>query len=89
MYLDKYLFTPLVFVTSLEDSKFISYEKLHCYSFIEKPFDPRRVKEIIQQCMRFPKRISDNRTLYFKRDGIILSVEYKMQDKRYLRLLSA
>jgi DNA-binding LytR/AlgR family response regulator len=72
--IDKYLFTPLVFITSLEDSKFITYEKLHCYSFIEKPFDPLRVKEVVNQCLRFPQQSVFDKVLYFKRDGIIFSI---------------
>ncbi len=51
----EYKFTPLIFVTSLNDSKFVSYEDFHCYSFIEKPFDPVRVKNTIKECLQFPK----------------------------------
>lgn len=72
-----YQFTPIIFITSLEDSKFISYEKFHCYSFIEKPFDPKKVLATVKECLHFPKTRSYPKNLYFKKDGIIFSVDLK------------
>jgi len=51
-----------------------TYEKLHCYSFVEKPFDPEKVKELMRQCLKFPVNSQPSKTLYFRKDGIILSV---------------
>ena len=31
--IDRHVFTPVIFVTSLEDERLYTYEKLHCYSF--------------------------------------------------------
>lgn len=73
--IEKYMFTPVLFVTSLEDAKLYTYEKLHCYSFIEKPFDSEKVKGIIRQCLRFSADSPKRKTLYFRKDGIILAVE--------------
>ncbi len=73
--IDKYAFVPVIFVTSLEDSKLYTYEKLHCYSFIEKPFDAKVVKKTIEKCLQFPLKEPRNKTLYFRKDGIILAVE--------------
>ncbi len=70
-----YEFAPVIFVTSLEDSKLYSYEQLHCYNFIEKPFDTNKLKKIIEKCLRFPAYKKEEKTLYFRKDGIILSVE--------------
>jgi len=70
-----YNFTPIIFVTSLEDAKAYTYEKLHCYRFIEKPFDVEQVKRTIKQCLKFPGNMKETKTLYFRKDGIILAVE--------------
>lgn len=70
-----YEFAPIIFVTSLEDSKLYTYEKLHCYAFIEKPFDVKRMKQAIEQCMRFSNKKENNKTLYFRKEGIILAVD--------------
>lgn len=72
---ENYGFTPIIFITSLEDAKSYTYEKLHCYSFIEKPFDVERVKRTIKQCLKFPGNTKETKTLYFRKDGIILAVE--------------
>ncbi len=75
--IERYAFVPVIIVTSLEDPKLYTYEKLHCYSFIEKPFDSQAVKNIIEKCLRFPGKNSDNQTLGLRKDGIILAVETK------------
>lgn len=80
--IDRYAFTPVIIVTSLEDAKLCSYEKLHCYSFVEKPFDPEKLKELVRQCLRFPEKRQLPKTLYFRKDGIILSVN--MEDIVYV-----
>lgn len=72
--LEKYLFTPMIFITSLEDSKYITYEKLHCYSFIEKPFDPQQVQNVIAQCLKYADREEKEHTIFFRNDGVIFSV---------------
>lgn len=73
--IDKYAFTPVIFVTSLEDAKLYTYEKLHCYSFIEKPFDSEKLKALVRECLNFPGVEEKRKTLYFRKDGIILAVD--------------
>lgn len=70
-----YTFVPIIFVTSLEDAKLYTYEKLHCYSFIEKPFDVERLRQLVEQSLRFEESRSVSKTLYYRKDGIILAVE--------------
>ena len=72
--IEHYSFTPIIFITSLEDARSYTYENLHCYSFIEKPFNVNRVKLAVEQCLRFPGNAPNTKTLYFRRDGIILAV---------------
>lgn len=73
--IEHYSFTPILFVTSLEDVRSYTYERLHCYSFIEKPFDVNKVKQTVNQCLRFPGYTPATKTLYFRKEGIILAVE--------------
>ncbi len=73
--IERYKFTPVIFVTSLEDARLYTYEKLHCYRFIEKPFEPKQLKELVVQCLDFPGQRRKEKTLYFRKDGIILAVE--------------
>ena len=73
--IEKYKFTPVIFVTSLEDAKLYTYERLHCYSFIEKPFEPQKLKALVRECLDFSNDIELKKTLYFRKDGIILAVD--------------
>ncbi len=69
-----YVFTPIIIVTSLQDPKLFAYEDLHCYQFIEKPFDNKQVRLIVEQALNFPG-FSKDKTVYFQKDGITLAVE--------------
>lgn len=69
-----YAFVPIIFVTSLEDAKLYTYENLHCYSFVEKPFDIERLRKLVEQCLHFEESINLSKTLYFRKEGIILAV---------------
>ena len=70
----KYKYTPLVFITSLEDPKFYSYDQLHCYKFIEKPFSVSRVKKTILEILEIPVIDNDEKQIFFQKDGIIYSI---------------
>ena len=69
-----YSFTPIIFITSLQDVRAHAYENLHCYSYIEKPFHVERVKELVEEALRFPGIIDSRKILYFRKEGIIISV---------------
>jgi len=70
----QYEFIPVIFVTSLEDARLFTYEKLHCYSFIEKPFDANQIRKVVEQSLRFDEFRNIPKDLYFRKDGIILSI---------------
>lgn len=90
--LDRYRFVPLVFLTSLEDYEMSAYKNLHCYEYIEKPFAFERVKETIENALKYPvKDERNNRYLYHRQDGILYSIDtekimYMESVNRRLRL---
>ena len=67
----KYSFTPIIFITSLEDPKLHAYKDLRCYGYIEKPFEPAKVQEMISMALEFPEATEEDRNVYFRKDGII------------------
>lgn len=74
--LDRYQFVPLVFLTSLEDYRMSAFQNLHCYSYIEKPFDFKKVKEVIRDALKYPvKDERNNRYIYYRKDGILYSLD--------------
>ena len=70
-----YGFTPVIIVTALQDEKLVTYEKLHCYSFVEKPFDEDGLKEVIEEALAFPGTGNGTKILKFRKESIILAVE--------------
>ncbi|MGN0341484.1 MAG: LytR/AlgR family response regulator transcription factor [Roseburia sp.] len=84
--IERYAFVPVIFVSSLEDERLYTYEKLHCYSFIEKPFDPDKLKELVKKCLSFPTAEPMRKTLYFRKNGIILAVD--REDIVYVECIS-
>ena len=71
---DRYKFVPIIMVTSLEDPKLFSYEELHCYSFIEKPYDEMRIRKIIRDALEYRGEETEKKFV-FKSDGIIYTID--------------
>ena len=63
---DKYLFTPILIITSMYDPKMCMYSSVHCYQFIEKPFDFEKVKQTIQEAIRYETVQEKDRSLMFR-----------------------
>lgn len=72
--ISKYKFTPIIFITSLEDPKLCSYSQLHCFAYIEKPFDAKEVENAILNALEFPVKDNSQRCIYFRNDRIVHSV---------------
>lgn len=70
----KYEFTPIIFITSLQDPKFYAFNQLHCYSFIEKPIKPGYVEETIRKALRFRSNGYNDPVLFFRKDGLIITI---------------
>lgn len=71
----RYEFTPIVFITSMEDYELHAYSKIHSYSYIEKPFDVEYVKETIRNALRFPCNSEKEKTLYLAKDQILYALK--------------
>lgn len=71
----RYAFTPVIFITSLEDSGRYAYEELHCYRYFEKPFDWRELQRAVYDCLRWWVSHRPVRKLYYRRDGLIISID--------------
>ena len=49
----KYYFTPVIFVTSMEDQEMHAYKNLNCFGYIEKPYNPAQVKEKVMKALHY------------------------------------
>lgn len=73
----KYSFTPLIFITALEDPKMYAFSELHCFGYIEKPFDSTAVKQLISEALEFPYSEKKDKNIYFRNDGVMYAVNSK------------
>lgn len=72
--ISKYKFTPMIFITSLEDPQLYAYSQLHCFGYIEKPFSIRQVQNTILSALEFPVAKEEDCHVYFRKEGIVYSV---------------
>lgn len=70
---DRYKFTPIVFISSLTDPKMYAYSALHSYKYIEKPFPVEETRNTIKEALQYKKGNESNKYHYFRRDGILLA----------------
>ncbi|MDO4304618.1 MAG: LytTR family DNA-binding domain-containing protein [Bacillota bacterium] len=69
--IEKYKYTPIIFVTAIEDSKLYAYSDVHCYYYLEKPFDLEKASKVISEALRFPQIENKSQAVYFRKDGIL------------------
>lgn len=66
---DKYRFTPVIALSSVKDPNNYVYERLHCYSFIQKPLDEKYLKNVISEALLF-NRFQALEHGFFKINGV-------------------
>ncbi len=72
--IEKYTFTPVVILTSLYDPKMCMYTSVHCYRFIEKPFDREKVIDTIREAMKYQTPGKRDQNIIFHVDGLLQMV---------------
>lgn len=72
----KYEFTPVIILTSLVDPKLYAYSDLHCYGYLEKPYDKDKLTDLIHKALGYPLPETKEQ-LFYRKDGIIFSVNIK------------
>lgn len=72
--IEKYMFTPMIFTTSLIDPKLYAFTNLHSYAYLEKPYDPKEVKKIMIKALEYTTQRETEKTLFFRRDGLLFAV---------------
>ncbi len=71
----KYEFTPIIFITSLEDPAMYAYSNLHSFSYIEKPFKAEQVRKKIGDALRYRDAGERDNTIFLRKEGILYSVK--------------
>ncbi len=80
--IEKYFFTPVIFITSMEDSTKYAYTDLNCLGYIEKPFSPEDVKRYVEKALHFTTKREDVRKISFGTEGVVYPV--KLEELLYI-----
>lgn len=70
----KYYFTPLIFITALADPQLYAYRDIHCFGYIEKPFESRQIKSLLEKAILYKNPESESKKVYLRKDGILYAV---------------
>lgn len=73
--IEKYKYTPLIFITSLQDPEIYAYRELHCYGYIEKPFEIESVRKLLGEALECNIAGEDGHVLHFRKDGILYPIQ--------------
>ena len=75
----QYMFAPVIFITSLEDTTRYTYTDLNCLGYVEKPFSPDRVKQLIKRALYFSteKETEKEAVHCFRKEGILYPIKIK------------
>ena len=47
----RYVFTPVIMITSLASLELAAYRELHCYQYILKPYQREEIEKLIQKVL--------------------------------------
>ncbi len=83
--LERYRFTPIIFITSLEDPEMYALRDLHAFGYIEKPFDRRSIERLLQDALHFKTQKETDAMMFFRKDGILYPV--KCSNVIYMELI--
>ena len=65
----RYVFTPVIMITSLASLELAAYRELHCYQYILKPYQREEIEKLIQKVL-FQTGESKEPFVLVKKDGI-------------------
>lgn len=70
----KYRFTPVIFVTGLEEPRRDAYKELRCMGYLQKPFDGEQIRSMVLMGLEFSKPVKPKK-ICIRQEGVYLLVE--------------
>jgi len=67
----RYMFTPVIFITSMEDNQLYAFTELNCIDYIEKPFFRERVIKVLNKAMYYQSDRNEQKVVCLRNDGVI------------------
>lgn len=68
--IEKYYYTPIIFITSCSDDELYAIKRLHCYEYIEKPYDEKKLDRAIRQAAAYKTRSEADSYISLRHNGM-------------------
>ncbi len=72
---EKYKYSPIIFITALEDPELHAYSELHCYYYVEKPYDADKVASVVAEALEMPRLDKVTHKVFFRCNGVLYKKE--------------
>ncbi len=73
--MNRYVLTPIIFTTALEDPKLHAFTNLHCYQYFEKPYDAEKLKEAVLTTLQTKRKKYEKEYVYFKIEKMVFPIK--------------
>lgn len=73
----KYEQTPIILISSLEDSDMYACKELNCLGYLDRSFPMEKMKELLIKASCYQTWRSNGRTLFFRKNKVLYSVPVK------------
>lgn len=77
---DRYMFTPIVFITVVPTREMEAFRYVHCFDYIFKPYSSERIEEVFNKILinyfKYPNKISDE-NLYLEYDRVRFKIKFE------------
>lgn len=74
---ERYLFTPVVFVTAIRNSELYAYSQFHCLGYVKKPYPAEEIEKIFEHALKFRTKRREDRTIVFRNRSLFYPIVIK------------
>lgn len=76
--IEKYMFTPIVFITAISTRELEAFRQIHCYDYIVKPFSDEEIYRVFRKIIKYYiSQKNEEPMLKLERKGSINIINYK------------
>lgn len=76
--MERYMFTPVIFITAIPTRELEAFRQIHCYDYIIKPFSERDVLEVFEKIIKnYIPQNKEEPVLRLERRGFVNRIKQK------------
>lgn len=74
---ERYIFTPVIFVTAVKNSELYAYSQLHCLGYVKKPYSTKEIEKVLEYALKFRTQRREERTIVFRNRSMFYPIVIK------------